>query len=208
MRERDDLQEFSGDHWGVNQRRERDGGELDFVSTLAGDGERGAELPSLGKFEAGGVVDVVGLEAFGVEQDLVPTDDCQLVGGGGSGGESAFERGGREEVEFGGDFSHTRGDVDVESEAVEQITAPFQGLASGGELQAGEIDDGPVGGVLAGDPFGVVKREVAGGRGNLQRGVEDFARSGGGVDCDGDDGRCCCPRRNCQDCDTDCSQGF
>ncbi len=159
LRERDNLQEFSGDYGGVDQRGEGDGGELDFISALAGDGKRRAELPSLGKFQAGGVVDVVGFEAFGIEQDLIPTDDGEFVGGGGAGGESAFEGCGRKEVEFGGDFSHARRDVDVEGEAVEQVAAPFQGLASGGELQSGEIDDGAVGGVLAGNPFGVVERQ-------------------------------------------------
>ena len=161
--ERDDFQEFSGDDGRVDQRGEGNGGEVDFISALAGDGKRRAELPSVGKLQAGGVVDVVGLPAFGIEQDLVPADDGQLVGGGGTGGESAFEGCGREEVEFGGDFGHAGGDFDVEGEAVEQVAAPFQGLAAGGEFQAGEVDDGAVGGVLAGNPLGVIEREVAGG---------------------------------------------
>ena len=156
--ERDDFQEFSGDDRGVDQRGEGDGGEFDFVSALAGDGKRRAELPAFGKFQAGGVVDVVGLAAFGIEQDLVPTDDGELVGGGGTGGESAFEGGGRKEVEFGGDFGRAGRDFNVDGEAVEQVAAPFQSLAAGGELQAGEIDDGAVGGVLAGNPFGIVER--------------------------------------------------
>ncbi len=206
--ERHDFQEFSGDDGRVDQRGERNGGEVDFVSALAGDGKRGAELPAVGKFQAGGVVDVVGLPAFGIKQDLVPADDGQFVGGGGAGGESAFERCGGKEVEFGSDFGRPGGDFHVEGEAVEQVAAPFQSLAGGEEFQAGEIDDGAVRGVFAGNPLGIVEGKVAGGRGNFQRGVEDFSGSVGGVDRDGDGGRGCGKRGNCDDCDADCSQGF
>ena len=127
------------------------------------DGKRSAELPSVGKFQAGGVVDVVGLVAFGIEQNLVPADDGELVGGGGAGGESAFEGGGRKEVEFGVDFVDAGGDFDVDGEAVEQVAAPFQSLAVGfEEFQSGEIGDGAVGSVFAGNPLGIVESEVAG----------------------------------------------
>ena len=76
---------------------EGDRGEVNFIPALASDRERRAELPSVGNFQAGGVVDVVGLVALGIEQDLVPTDDGQLVSGGGASGESALEgtRGGK-----------------------------------------------------------------------------------------------------------------
>ena len=192
--QRDDFQKFSGDDRGIDQRGEGDGGEVNFVSALAGDGKRRAELPSVGKFQAGGVVDVVGFVALGIEQDLIPADDGQLVGGGGAGGESAFEGGGGEEVELGVNFCYAGGDFDVEGESVEQVAAPFQGLAGGGELQSGEIDDGAVGSVFAGNPLGVVEDEVAGRGGDFQRGVEDFAGGGGGVDGDGDGGRGLAPQ--------------
>ncbi len=182
LRERDDLQEFSGDDRRVDERGERNGRELDLVSALAGDGKRGTELPSVGKFQAGDVVDVVGLPAFGIEQDLVPADDGEFVGGGGTCGESAFEGCGRKEVEFGGNLGHAGRDFHVDGEAVEQVAAPFQRLAVGEKFQAGEIDDGAVGGVLAGNPLRVVESEVAGSSGNFQRGVEDLAGGGGSVD--------------------------
>ena len=88
------------------------------------------------------------------------------------------------------------GDFHVEGEAVEQVAAPFQSFAGGAELQAGEIDDGAVGGVFAGNPFRIVERQVAGGGGNFQRGVEDFAGRGGGVDGEGDGGRSGAPSGN------------
>src|SRR5579859_7480835 len=180
--ERDDLQKLSGDDGRVDERGERDGRELNFVGALAGDRKRRAKFPAVGQFEAGGVVDVVRPVAGGVEQDLVPTDDGQFVGGRGTSGESAFEGCGREEIEFGGDFSYASGDFDVESEAVEQIAAPFERLTSRAELQSGKIDDRAVGSVLAGDPLRVVEGEVAGSGGALQRSMENLARCGGGVD--------------------------
>jgi hypothetical protein len=54
---------------------------VNLVSTLTGHGQRRAKLPTFGQLQTGGVVDVVRLEAFGVEQNLIPADDRQLVGG-------------------------------------------------------------------------------------------------------------------------------
>ena len=99
---------------------------------------------------------------------MVPADHGQLVGGGGAGGESAFESRGGEEVEFAIDFSYACRDFDVQGESVEQVAAPFQRLACGGELEAREVDDGAVGGVFAGNPLRVVERQIAGAGGNLQ----------------------------------------
>ena len=104
--------------------------------------------------------------AFGIEQDLVPADQRHFVGGGGSGGEAAFEGGGRKEVEFGVDFSLAGRDFNVDGEAIEQIAPPLQGFAAGKELESGEVDDGAVGSVFAGDPLGVIKGQVSGAGGD------------------------------------------
>src|SRR5580704_11310739 len=102
-----DFEEFSGDYGRVDQRGERCGLEDDLgVAVLAGerrgsDGQGRAVFPAGGKFQRGYVGEIVGLPAFGVEQDLIPADDGHFVGRGGAGGEATFERGGREEVEFG-----------------------------------------------------------------------------------------------------------
>src|SRR4029077_16729854 len=141
-----------------DQRGERSGGEVNLIAALAGDGKGRPELPSGGEFEASGVADVVRLPALGIKQNLVPTDHSQLVGGRRAGGETAFKRSRRQEVELHVDFRDTRGDFNVNREAVEQVAAPFQSVAGGGELQAGQIDHGAVGGVLSGDPFRVVER--------------------------------------------------
>ena len=74
---------------------------MDFVAALTGDRKRRAELPSAGILQAGGVVNVIGLLSLGIKQHLVPADDGEFVRGRGTGGESAFQRGGREEIEIG-----------------------------------------------------------------------------------------------------------
>src|SRR5579863_7821813 len=107
---------------------------MDFVGGLVSNGERSAEFPAVGNLQRSGVVDVVGLPSLGIEQDLVPTDDGELVGGRGAGGETALRSGGRKIIEFGGDFGGAGGNFDVDRPAIEQIAPPLQGLTSGGEL--------------------------------------------------------------------------
>jgi hypothetical protein len=65
----------------------------------------------------------------------------------------------------------------VEGEAVEQVAAPLQSFAAGEELESGQVDDGAVRRVLAGNPLGIIERQVSSAGGNFQLGVEDFARS-------------------------------
>ena len=119
LRERDYLQKFSGDDGGIDERGKRCGCEVDFVATLTCDWQRRAELPSVGNFQRGGVVDVVGLVALGIEQKLIPAEEREFVGSGGTGGESLFKSCGREKVQFGGNFADAGGNVDVNGEAVE-----------------------------------------------------------------------------------------
>ena len=149
------------------------------------DGQGGSKFPVGGKFQSGDVGEIVGLPALGIEQHLIPTDDRHFVGRGGTGREAAFEGRGRKEVEFGIHFSLAGWNVDVKGEAVEQIAPPLQGFAAGGEFKAGQVNDGTVGGMLAGNPLRVIERQVARAGGNFQPGVEDFAGSRSGVHKDG-----------------------
>src|ERR1700693_2951779 len=110
---------------------------MNFVAALIGDGKRGSELPALGKFQAGGVIDVIGFEAFGIEQNLIPADHCHFVGGGRACGKSAFKGGGGKEIKFSFDFIDGGRNFDVEGVSVEQVAAPFQSFARGVELKAG-----------------------------------------------------------------------
>src|SRR5579863_4343797 len=203
LRQRNDLEIFTGNDGRIDQRRQRDGVEVNLVGALVGNRKRGAEFPALGKLQRSGVVDLVGLPALGIKQNLVPTDDGELGSGGGSGGESTFKGGGREEVEFGIDLAHAGGDFHMDGVAVEQVAAPFERGAVGLEKQSGEIDDGAVRSVLAGDPFGIVEGEVAGSGGNFQRGVEKLAGSGGGIHMNRDGGRIRAPAENRTECDAE-----
>ena len=181
---------------------------MDFASALARDGKRRAELPSFGKFEGGSEVYLVGLPSFRIEKNLVPADNGEFVGGRRAGGESALKCCGREEVEIGVDFVDSGRDVHVDGESVEQIAAPFQGLTVGFEEESGEIDDRAIGGVLTGNPFRVVEREVTGACGYLQRGMENFARCVRGVDGNGDGGGISGPRGNGKERKTQKGQSF
>src|ERR1700732_1564691 len=204
--ERHDLEKFSGDDRRVDERGEGNSRELDSVPAVAGHGKRGAELPAVRKLQARAVIDVVRLPAPGIEQNLIPADDRELVGGRGTRRKSTFEDRRRKKVECGGDLTDAGRDFHVDGEAVDQVATPLENLSAGTELQAGEVDHGAVGGVLAGNPLRVIEGEIAGAGGNFQRGVEDLAGGGGGVDGNGHSGQSCAPSGNCQHYDEDCSQ--
>src|SRR5580765_8361162 len=167
---------------------------MDFITAVTGDGERRAELPSVGNHQGGGVVDVVGLVSLGIQQNLVPADNGELRGGGGAGGEAAFKSGWGDKVEIGLDFAYALRDLHMDGESVLQIPAPFKCRTIGfetvpcgrAEEQAREIDDRAIGSVFAWNPFRVVESQVTRSRGNGQSGVEDLAGSCGGVDGNGD----------------------
>jgi hypothetical protein len=162
------------------------------ISILARDGKGRAEFPAFGELETGRVIDIVRLESRGIKQNLVPTNDSELVGGRGTSGKSTFEGGGGKEIEFSGYFVYAGGNLHMQSEAVLQIATPFQGLAGDGKFQSGEIDDGTVRGMFTGNPFRIVEGKVAGTGGNLQGRVENLAGRGSGVNGNGDGG---CGRR-------------
>ena len=110
---------------------------VELIAGGGGDGQGRSKFPIGGKFQSGDVSEIVGLPAFGIEQNLVPTDDCHLVGRGGTRREAAFEGRGRKEIEFSVHFRLAGWNFDVEGEAVEQIAPPLQCFAAGAELQAG-----------------------------------------------------------------------
>lgn len=75
----------------------------------------------------------------------------------------------------------------MKQEHVQVITSPPQGLAVGGELQAGETIDRTGGPVFARDPLGINQFQIARLNGNIQACVQDFAGRVGEIhsDCDG-----------------------
>ena len=109
----------------------------------AGGGERGADAPAGGDGHAGLDGDVADRDVGGIEHELLPLEDGDLVVG--AGGDDAVEMG----VE-GGD---ALGDVDVELVEVLVVATPVEGLAVGGEDDAGDVVDGAGGAVVAGDPL-------------------------------------------------------
>src|ERR1700733_5948852 len=164
---------MAGNDRRVDEHVELHGEEVNFVAGFLGNGKRGAKFPALGNLEAWLEGDVLGGAALGIEQNLVPAEEVELLGGGGAGGE-AGSGSGEEEVEVGLESGGTGRDLEMEREHFNEITAPGNFFASGAEVKAGEIGDGAVGRVLAGNPFGVVESEVAGLHGDNFSGVDDF----------------------------------
>src|SRR6201987_6261473 len=112
------FQKFSSDQRRVNECGQRRKAEMNLVPALAGNGKGRAKLPSLGNLQRCRVVDVVGSVALGIQQDLIPTDDCQFVSGRRTGRESALEGSGREKVEVGLHLRDSRRNLDVNGEPV------------------------------------------------------------------------------------------
>src|SRR5580704_17754064 len=79
--QRNNAQIFTGDDRRIHQRGYRGGTELDFNASLRRDREWGAEFPSCGKPQAGGVSQLVGSPVCRVEQNRVPAQYGHLFGG-------------------------------------------------------------------------------------------------------------------------------
>ncbi len=80
------------------------------------------------------------------------------------------------------------GDGDVELVEVGVVAAPGEGLAVGGEDDAGDVVDGAGGAVVAGDPLGGGEGDGAGFDGEVDLGVVELARRVGEVGGDLDGG--------------------
>ena len=106
--------------------------------------ERGAEAPAGGDGHAGLDGDFLHGDVGGVEHELFPLEDGDLVVG--AMGDDAVEMG----VEGGDAF----GDGDVELVEVGVVATPVEGLAVGGEDDAGDVGDGAGGAMVAGDRLG------------------------------------------------------
>jgi len=113
-------------------------------------------------YVAGGVGQIIRAPSFGIKQHGVPVDDRHLVGGGSAAGVDALGRTRRrDEIQRSLDAGDASGDFHVKRPAIQQIATPGEGLAIGGEFKPGKILNRAGGAMLAGNPFGIVKRERA-----------------------------------------------
>ena len=80
------------------------------------------------------------------------------------------------EIELGIDFVDAGGNFDMNGEAVEQVAAPLKSLPCAVNLRPARSSNGPVGRVLSGNPFRIVKSEMPRSSGNLQLRMKDLAR--------------------------------
>ena len=150
-----------------------------------GRGERGADAPAFGDRDGGLDGDVFDGGVGGVEEELFPLEDGELLA----------DARGDDAVEVGVEGGDAGGDGDVELVEVVVVAAPGEGLAVGGEDDAGDVVDGAGGAVVAGDPLGRGEGDGAGLDGEVDLGVVELARGVGEIGGDLDGGflceRCC-----------------
>ena len=144
----------------------------------AGGGERGAEAPAGGDGHAGLNGDVADGDVGGIEQELLPLEDGDFVGG--ARGDDA--------VEMGVQRGDALGNLDVKLVEVLVVATPVDGLAVDGEDDAGDIGDRAGGAVVAGNPLRGDEGGGAGLDGEIDLRVIELAGSFGEVGGDADGG--------------------
>ena len=152
------VEVLAGDDGGVLELLDVGGGEVSGSAlrvlriVAVGGGEGGADAPAFGDLYGGLDGDVFDGGVGGVEEELFPLEDGHLLG----------DAGGDDAVEVGVEGGDSGRDGDVEFEEVFVVAAPGEGLAVGGEDDAGDVVDGAGGAVVAGDPLGGGEGDRAG----------------------------------------------
>src|SRR5215469_9551397 len=70
----------SGNHWRVDQKRQRSRGKFNLFLGLAGNRQRGAKLPAFRQLQTGLKGEFIGGKSLGIKQRLVPANHAQLIG--------------------------------------------------------------------------------------------------------------------------------
>ena len=83
-------------------------------------------------------------------------------------------------------FLHPGRNLDDDRPVVIERAAPFEQLAVARKLQSCQVNHWPAGRVFAGNPLRVVKSQGTGSRRNRKLRVQDFSRSVGCVESNGD----------------------
>ena len=178
------VEVLAGDDGGVFELLDGGGGvvggaALGMLRVVAvGGSESGADAPACGDSDGGLDGDVFDGGVGGVEEELFPLEDGELLG----------EARGDDAVEVRVEGGDAGGDGDVELVEVDVVATPGEGLAVGGEDDAGDLADGAGGAVVAGDPLGRGEGDGAGGDGDVDLGVVELAWGLGEVGGDLDGG--------------------
>ena len=150
------------DQCGERDRRKRE------LAVRSGLGEQSARmLPARGQAQARPVADLIGRHARRVEQQPVPLQHQQRVGGFAvRGGRLRAER--RQQIEADVEHRDARRHLDVEGEHIHRVALPRNRRAGSRDLQTRERIDRPAGAVIARDPLRVAQRERTGCDGNAE----------------------------------------
>ena len=176
----------AGEHGGVHQHLERHGREAHRGARGRAVAEGRRELPAGGQRELRREGDAAHLVARGINQQVGPLHGDHRIRHHDAPAPGLRRR---EEVELGVELGGAGGDIHVERIDVARVAAPFDPMAAGGKLQAGEGVDRARRRMVAGDPLRVVEHEAAGRGGNGLADVEDAVREVGGVHAEADRAR-------------------
>ena len=143
-----------------------------------GGGEGGADAPACGDFDGGLDGDVFDGRVGGVEEELFPLEDGELLA----------DARGDDAVEVGVQGGDAGGDGDVELVEVFVVATPGEDFAVGGEDDAGDVVDWAGGAMVAGNPLGGGEGDWAGLDGDVDFGVVELAGGVGEVGGDLDGG--------------------
>ena len=143
-----------------------------------GRGEGGADAPAFRDFDAGLDGDLFDGGVGGIEEELFPLEDGELLA----------DACGDDAVEVCVEGSDSGGHGDVELVEVFLVAAPGKNFAVGGEDNAGDVVDGAGGAMVAGDPLGRGEGDGAGSDGDVDLGVVELAGGVGEVRGDLDGG--------------------
>ena len=142
---------FAGNYRRVHEHIERNRLERNLLAGMLFNRKRGAEFPAVGHEDFGFISQLLCRDAGRIEDHFIPFEDQQLV--------SCRNAIRFNVVVFGFETADAGGDFQMEGVHIQQIALPRNGLAVRLEFEAGEACDGPIGSVLAGNPFGIVKRQ-------------------------------------------------
>lgn len=154
---------------------------MDLAARFALHRQSRSVVPARGEFGGSRHLHVVARLPLGIQHHLVPAQQIQLRGRG-SAGRETFRRRRHHQVEADAQRVRARGNVQVKSKHIVEITMPPQPPFACIELKPGEIGDRSGGTVLSGNPLGIDQRQVSRRDRNPQFGAQNLLRRPRGVD--------------------------
>ncbi len=169
------FQVRTGENGGIHERGQRRGLELNRISRLACHRQCSAKVPPGGQTETRHNRKVIALLAKRVEQYEVPIEHRNLRARRRAGRKPFCAAGGEEVERNFNRFRALRHNAMV-GKHVFIVPAPGDRFSRCAELHSRHVADGPVGAVLAGDPFRIHERQRTRRRRNFHPGMKNAPR--------------------------------